>query len=239
MPYQSLDPGKLIATVSRLSRRIEERFPGTGLSAVCGELVGLAEKAREATDLLTSPMIALRVVSGLLGAVIFAGVGAMIFALSTPDEGFTLPEFIQTLEAGINDLVLIGLGIFFLASLERRLKRRKVLAAISELRSIAHIIDMHQLTKDPQHALRKLVDTPASPRRELDRQNLSRYLDYCSEMLSLTGKIAALYTQGFDDGIVLASVNEVETLCTGMSGKIWQKLMILETGVQQPPLPGQ
>ena len=235
MAYQSLDPGKLIATVSKLSRRIEERFPGTGLSAVCGELVGLAEKAREATDLLTKPMIALRFVSGLLAGVIFAGIGVMIFALSTPEEGFTLPEFIQTLEAGINDMVLIGLGIFFLASLERRLKRRKVLAAISELRSIAHIIDMHQLTKDPQHALRKLVDTPASPRRELDRQNLSRYLDYCSEMLSITGKIAALYTQGFDDGIVLASVNEVETLCTGMSGKIWQKLMILETGIQQPP----
>jgi hypothetical protein len=34
---------------------------------------------------------------------------------------------------------------------------------------------------------------------------------------------------------VLASVNEVETPCTGMSGKIWQKLMILETGVSTPP----
>ena len=28
---------------------------------------------------------------------------------------------------------------------------------------------------------------------------LSRYLNYCSEMLSLTGKIAAVYIQRFDD----------------------------------------
>lgn len=47
-------------------------------------------------------------------------------------------------------------------------------------------------------------------------------------MLSLTGKIAALYVQNYDDPVVLASVTEVEALTTGLSGKIWQKLMILE-----------
>ena len=46
-------------------------------------------------------------------------------------------------------------------------------------------------------------------------------------MLSLTGKIAALYVQDFEDGVVLAAVNEVEDLTTGLSRKIWQKLMIL------------
>jgi len=28
---------------------------------------------------------------------------------------------------------------------------------------------------------------------------LCRYLDYCSELLSLTGKLAALYAQSFSD----------------------------------------
>ena len=238
MPYQSLDAVKIAETLSTLRRRVEERFPGTGLLAVCTELVGLAEKARHVTDRLTRPMILLRLGTGALIATIIAGLGGTIFTLSTPEEGFTLPDFIQTLEAGINDLVLIGIGVFFLLSVERRLKRRRTLAAISELRSIAHIIDMHQLTKDPQHALRTIIDTPASPKRELDRQELSRYLDYCSEMLSLNGKIAALYTQGFDDAVVLASVTEVETLCTGLSGKIWQKVMILETGTPSPRLEG-
>jgi hypothetical protein len=234
MPYQSLDPEKLLVTVRRLHRRIAERFPGRGLAAVCGELVGLAEKARGATDRLTRPMLALRIASVALVVVIVAGLALTIFTLSTPEEGFTLPDFIQTLEAGINDLVLIGLGVYFLGSLERRLKRRRALAAVSELRSIAHIIDMHQLTKDPQHLLYAIRDTPASPERAFDRTSLSRYLDYCSEMLSLTGKIAAVYAQRFDDAVVLASVNEVENLATGLSRKIWQKLVILETGTRHP-----
>ncbi len=55
-------------------------------------------------------------------------------------------------------------------------------------------------------------------------------------MLSLTGKVAALYAQHFDDAAVLNSVNEVESLTTGLSRKIWQKLMILESeeGWQTP-----
>jgi len=58
---------------------------------------------------------------------------------------------------------------------------------------------------------------------------MNRYLDYCSEMLSLTGKVAALYIQDFDDAIALASVNDIESLATGLSRKIWQKLMILNS----------
>jgi hypothetical protein len=55
-------------------------------------------------------------------------------------------------------------------------------------------------------------------------------------MLSITGKIAALYIQDFDDDVALAAVNEVENLTTGLSRKIWQKLMIVfamgpETGI--------
>ena len=238
MPYQSLDPEKLTVTVTRLHKRISERFPDSGLAAVCGELVELAEKARDTTDVLTRPMLLLRLASGLLIALIVAGLAVTIAALGSPQDGFTLSEFVQTLEAGINDLVLIGLAVFFLLSIERRLKRRRTLAAISELRSIAHIIDMHQLTKDPHHVLHVIVDTPTSPRRTFDGTALARYLDYCSEALSLTGKIAALYVQRFDDSVVLASVNEVETLTTGLSGKIWQKLMILESGEgDMPSLP--
>ena len=67
------------------------------------------------------------------------------------------------------------------------------------------------------------------PPRLLTRFELSRSLDYCSEMLSLTGKVAALYIQDFDDEVALAAVNEVEDLTTGLSRKIWQKLMILLT----------
>ena len=62
---------------------------------------------------------------------------------------------------------------------------------------------------------------------------LTRYLTYCSEMLSLVGKIAALYVQGFQDAIVLEAVNDVETLTTGLSQKIWQKILILHRLTEQ------
>ena len=45
----------------------------------------------------------------------------------------------------------------------------------------------------------------------------------------LTSKIAALYVQYFDDRIALQAVNEIENLTTGLSRKIWQKVMILDT----------
>ena len=56
---------------------------------------------------------------------------------------------------------------------------------------------------------------------------MTRYLNYCSEMLSLIGKVAALYVQDFDDEVAVAAVNELEDLTTALSSKIWQKIMIL------------
>ena len=56
-------------------------------------------------------------------------------------------------------------------------------------------------------------------------------------MLSLTGKIAAVYVQEFDDGVALASASELEVLTTGLSNKIWQKISILEAASagEDPP----
>jgi len=232
MPYKSLDPGRIIDTVAVLGQRINERFPDSGLSKVAKELQELAVKARDSTHELTRPILGLRAASALLVSLIIIGILAMVWTLASGSggsgEAMTLIEFIQTLEAGINDIVLIAVGVFFLVSIERRIKRRKILRAIHELRSIAHVVDMHQLTKDPGQTLHASQSTPSSPRRTLDPATLGRYLDYCSEMLSLTGKIAALYVEEFDDSVVLASVNEVEGLTTALSNKIWQKLMILE-----------
>jgi hypothetical protein len=125
-------------------------------------------------------------------------------------------------------LFYLGAVILFLFTVEGRIKRRRALRFLRELRALAHIVDMHQLTKDPDRLLTHGQNTPSSPAREMTRFELGRYLDYCSEMLSLISKIAALYIQNFDDPVVLAAVDEVEALTTGLSRKIWQKIMILE-----------
>jgi len=86
---------------------------------------------------------------------------------------------------------------------------------------------MHQLTKDPQNVLSGR-DTTSSPARTLEPYQLARYLDYCSELLSLSSKLAALHVQYVNDPVVLDAVNDIETLAASLSNKIWQKIMILD-----------
>jgi len=219
MSYLALDAAEIVRTIERLRNRIEERFPGSGLGSVCGQLLEISRRARERAEWIARPILAVRIATAVLAVVIVAGLALMVTSLRPPSGGFELGQFIQVLEAGINDLVLVGAAIFFLATLESRIKRRRALRALRELRSIAHIIDMHQLTKDPERT--------QPTEREMTAAELARYLDYCSEMLSLTGKVAALYVQNFEDGVALQAVNEIEDLTTGLSRKIWQKLTIV------------
>ena len=102
---------------------------------------------------------------------------------------------------------------------------------LHRLRSIAHVVDMHQLTKDPETAIRPVEATPSSPQRSIPRARLGRYLDYCSELLSLTSKLAALHSQHLQDHVVLDAVNDIESLTLNLSRKIWQKIMILDSAV--------
>jgi hypothetical protein len=224
-----LDGTSVSATLEKLCQRVEHRFPESGLAKVLRELDGLAEHAKERADWIQRPILGLRVAVAVLILLLFSALGSGLLAMRAPQEPFRIGEFIQVLEAGSNEVVLVGAAVFFLLSAEKRVKRRRALEALHELRSIAHVIDMHQLTKDPEWILNRGPETGVLPARTMTRFELTRYLDYCSEGLSLTAKIAALYAQHFDDDVALQAVNEVETLTTGLSRKIWQKLMILHT----------
>jgi hypothetical protein len=236
VPHRSLDAAAVAGTIERLCRRVETRFPGSGLSRVCRELDAIADRAAQTSAWIGRPNLPLRAGAGVLVALLLAGLVATVAALSSRVEPLTLVQLVQAVESGVNDLVFVGIAVFFLLTLETRLKRRRALSAIHELRSIAHVIDMHQLTKDPEWVLDRGRETGVLPPRTMSRFELSRYLDYCSEALSLTGKVAALYLKGFDDPVALQAVNEVEDLTTGLSRKIWQKLSILYAmGPDRPP----
>jgi len=60
-----------------------------------------------------------------------------------------IAELVQATDASISTLAFLGAAIFFLLTVENRLKRRRALATLHQLRSVAHVVDMHQLTKDP------------------------------------------------------------------------------------------
>ncbi len=236
-PYRALDPAHIVATARTLETRIRERFPDSGLSRVAAELGLVAQEAMHRIDLLRRPRWGLRIATGCLIGLIVLGLllagSRLRFPLSLVEAG----PFVQTLESAINDLVFVGVAIAFLVTVEDRLRRRAALQALHELRSLVHIVDMHQLTKDPDQFLAERRDTASSPKRALTPFELTRYLDYSSEMLSILGKVAALYAQRLDDPVVLAAVNEVETLTAGLSSKIWQKIVILGTTVRAPAAP--
>jgi len=225
--YRHLNPDRTVATIDTLRKRIEERFPASGLSNVCRELHAVARVSKERAEWIGRPHYTLRLA---VGCVIVLALAAMAYSLSRLDISITRfdgGQLVQITEAAMNEVVLVGASIFFLVSIEIRIKRARSLRALHELRTIAHVIDMHQLTKDPSRFGKHVILTPSSPREDMSAYELIRYLDYCSEMLSLTGKVAALYTQNFMDAVVVSAVNDLEALTTGLSRKIWQKIMIL------------
>jgi hypothetical protein len=230
--YRALDYAEIDRTLARLHRRIAERFPESGLRKVCEELIAVGEETKECVTFLRSPHWLVR---GLVGAVILATLVVVLLAvrltLQIPPGEEMRADVIQAIDATASSSVFVGFAVLFLFTLEPRLKRRRALKVAHQLRSLAHVIDMHQLTKDPERLLSpEMPDTSSSPERSMTAPELGRYLDYCSELLSVASKLAALLVQYFDDPVLLGAVDEIETLTTGLSGKIWQKIQMLDNG---------
>lgn len=226
--YRQLDAPKIVETVATLQRRISERFPSSGLSKLSEEVLTVARETMERLRWIQRPHWPLR---GAIGLLLVAFVGACVVLLQTlrASDLHEIGTFIQVLDSGLSSIFFIGASVVFLVTWESRIKRNRALTAIHELRAMAHIVDMHQLTKNPEAVLTPQGNTASSPVRRLSAFELGRYLDYCSELLSLIGKISALYSQGLDDPVVLDAVDDVEDLTTELSQKIWQKITLLES----------
>ena len=136
-------------------------------------------------------------------------------------------DWVPLVESVINDLVFAAIAVVFLWAFPERLERRALLRLLHRLRSFTHVVDMHQLSKDPEQVNPAYTPTAESVRHGLDAEQLHHYLAYCSEMLSLTAKTAALCAEHSTDGVVLETVSYIETLTTELSNKIWQKISLL------------
>ncbi|MBZ9795394.1 hypothetical protein [Mesorhizobium sp. ES1-4] len=235
MRYRTLDPRLIVETAERLEGRIADRFPDAGLRGVAAELVSLSRDLAKAAKALEEPIWWLR---GLIVAAFVAGVLIFVFVgtilpldrISGTDDAV---QSVQGIEASINTVILAVLGFLALIRTEERIKRKKVFRQLHGLRSLIHVIDMHQLTKDPATLSASFKPTAHSPARLTNAADLARYLDYCSEMLSITGKVAALFAQSVNDDVVIDGVNDIENLSSNLSRKIWQKITLID-GRQLP-----
>jgi hypothetical protein len=188
------------------------------VTEVTREAVARAEKIRRPDWWLRGGLV-------LLGVAAVAGVASLLAGVLDSSERQ------QQVWAALDALKWVGVYLAaaaaFVVTLEIRIKRRRALRAIHELRAIAHIIDMHQLAKDPDRASLEQGALMVSG-RAMDAEAIGQYLNFSTELLALVSKIGQLYVQDFPDPVAVAAVDQFENLATGLSGKIWQKIMILD-----------
>jgi len=230
--YERLDPEKVNDTLAHLHDRIAESFPGRHLADVAVEVSAVVDKIdRQSSDNLPVQRLVRwgsRIAIALLVVLIGVAIGSAIRTGQNQVGDVRAFEWLQYVESGVNDVVFAALAIYFLISVPNRIRRRRVLETLQRLRSLAHIVDMHQMTKDPDELLPR-HEGGRTPTGVMNRVDFARYLDYCSALLTLTSKAAALCAEESTDPIVLDTVSEIENLTTGMSRKIWQKISLLHT----------
>lgn len=222
----STSANEIQKTCKLLGIRIKERFPNSRLNETCDSLIQLSDEIDQTNAWIKQPNLFIRIGSWLLIAITVLIIVPTYSKLNVTLANINIADFFQMLDSSFNIIVLFGGTGIYLMTTETRQKRKRVISSINKLKCIAHVIDAHQLTKDSKSST--VQSTTSSPIRTLTDYELGRYLDYCSEMLSLIGKIAFLYIQNFNDPVANDSVNDLEALTTGLSQKIWQKIVIVE-----------
>ncbi|MBB5831834.1 hypothetical protein [Brachybacterium aquaticum] len=227
--FQRLDGQAVRRSAAALEHRIMTRFPDRTLWEVCGEVVGLVDEINAGTGISRRRVRLARVLSrvAMMAIVGFLGGAVALAGADLVAERDVLGplDMLPLLETIINDLVFGGIAVFFLLRIPERMERARVLRILHRLRSLAHVIDMHQLTKVPERLERGSREDGGL---DLDRTELTRYLDFCTEMLSLVGKSAALFAEHTTDGDVLDAVEGIEALTSDMARKVWQKIGIIQ-----------
>ena len=228
--FRKLDESKIVESLTALRDRIENQFPDSGLGRVADELIAVAGEVAECAEYLSKTNWPIRIFAGLL-------IAGMILVLYLAGPRVELPagahkfSDIQSIAAVFNIAAVSGVAVLFLLRLETNLKRRRAHGVLHELRSLAHVVDMHQLAKDPAGRRLPEPEITESPKGAMSPPSLGRYLDYCTDLLSLTGKLSALLVQRFKDQEVLSEVNEIEALTSALSGRIWQRIQLLESAL--------
>jgi hypothetical protein len=217
-------------TVDHLERRIRARFGDRGLTRAALDLRRLVDEVESVTEQSNVRLRRTTLIARTTSVtIVVATVVLLTFSLRNAiRDGLERSEdWVPLIESVINDLVFSSIAMLFLWAFPERGERRTLLRLLHRLRSLAHVIDMHQLSKDPEQVSPGYTRTSESITHGLDADQLHHYLDYCSEMLSLTAKTAALCAEHSTDEVILNTISTLETMTTELSNKIWQKISLL------------
>lgn len=212
-----LDPARIILTAERLAGDIATRLPGTTLAELARELASLARLTSARLDRTRRPIYAIRIASlaAIMGCL--AGLVRLFQHVNARWEFATVTDLFEAADAGFNLLVLLTGALWFLFTIESRLKRREVLQFIGELRDFVHVIDITQLYFTPD--LYEAAPDDAKPASRLDYG----YLFYCTQMLGVISNLSALFTRVAGNDSIWRAVSEVESLANAIATKLASK----------------
>src|SRR5262249_53180955 len=131
-------------TADRLAARVTGRFRESGLSKVSVAVADVTRDAVATAERINTPNWWLRIGLAVLALAIVA-VAALVATYVSSDA--RVHEYVRLTSGAA---VWLGAAVVFFWTLETRFKRGKAVKAIHDLRALAHIIDMHQLSKDPE-----------------------------------------------------------------------------------------
>src|SRR5207302_9883239 len=140
--YRRLDGARIVETLERLRQRIGERFPGSGLERVSGDLLDAANESMARAADLRRPNVPLRIATwALIAIILFVALEALLHLRLAPRwEGFA--GFLQSCQA-IQNVVSLAAAVLFLANVATRLRRPRQPRALPQLGTIAPSLSMH------------------------------------------------------------------------------------------------
>jgi len=219
---------KIELTVEKLTKRINERFPKSSIGKTSDDFLKFTENSENILLWILKPNLTIRVIAYTTISISILGI-LYCFKFVKLTISNSLEDISSIAESSINNFLLIGAAYFFLFKLENRIKRTRAIKYLNEIRGFVHVIDMHQLSMNPQYFLSNLPSTINSPVRNMNYEEFSRYLNYSSELVALCGKLAALFAQQLPDEVVVKSASDIENLCSNIINKISNKHIVLES----------
>ena len=141
--YTELKLDLVLETLRTLHSRIQERFPDSGLAAVAADLRVLGEQTAPVLERARQPNVFLRVGVGFSVVLILTLAVAPFYLMRTlPFDALVgVGAMVQAVESATQDLIFLVIAVYFLLTLEMRLKRRAALVELHRLRSVVHVVD--------------------------------------------------------------------------------------------------
>jgi hypothetical protein len=210
-----LDSREVIETAKNLADDINARFAGSQLASLSHDLALLANATEERGRQAHRPFLVIRTLSALAIGLVLLGLWYLASHIHAKWGLSTVNDVMGAVNTGFNLLVLLAGALWFLATLEVRIKRKKALGFIEELREFVHVVDITQLHHTPEfYALAKGTGGDTG-RVALDES----YLFHSTQMLGVISNLAQLYTRGATGDSVLRAASEVQMLALATASK--------------------